>query len=65
MSARFHFLGMLPIPHFRRVAKRVHRVYKYADIADILDYLSRSILPWGAISDISDQTGIPTHTLAE
>jgi hypothetical protein len=27
--------------------------------------LSQTVLPWDAISDISDQTGIPTQTLAD
>jgi hypothetical protein len=54
-----HFPGMLPIPHFRSVVKRV-----YKD-ADIFDYLSQPVLSRGAISDISDQTEIATNTLAD
>jgi hypothetical protein len=56
---------MLPIAHFRRLVKRLHRAYKYADTADTLDSLSQPVFPWDAISDISDQTGIPTQTLAD
>ena len=53
------------IPVFGKIAKRNHRHYIYEDIFHVLMYLTIEIIPYGAISKISRDTGIPTQTLSD
>jgi hypothetical protein len=57
---------MMPsIPSFKRIVKRPHRHYRRSEIDPILNDLSHPILPRGAITRISKDTGIPKQTLSE
>jgi hypothetical protein len=53
------------IPQFSRVVKRRHRIYTHVEIDPILDYLSLDVIPYGALTIISRDTGIPTSTLQD
>jgi hypothetical protein len=54
---------MIRFPHFDKIVKRFHRVYKEKEISPVLDYLTTSELPRGAITNLASQTGIPHQTL--
>jgi hypothetical protein len=54
---------MTGIPCFRRVVGRDHRVYTHAEIDPILEYFTQPELPYGALTKISSDTGIPVQTL--
>jgi hypothetical protein len=51
------------IPAFCRLIKHAHHVYMHREIDDVLEYLSQSALPRGAIPQISRDMGIPRSTL--
>jgi hypothetical protein len=53
------------MPTFKRVVKRKHRIYTYAEIDDLLAYLTSPDLPRGAITKICRDTGIPESTLRD
>jgi hypothetical protein len=53
------------IPTFQRVIKHPHRVHTHKEIDDVLNYLTQSEVPRGAIPQISRDTGIPTQTLSD
>jgi hypothetical protein len=53
------------IPTFQQVVKRNHHVYKHKEIDEILNYLSQTNLPWGALTKISNDSKIPQTTLGE
>jgi hypothetical protein len=52
-------------PTFDRIVKRAHRIYKWREISPILDFLSSPVLPRGAITKVSSDTGIPVQTLSD
>jgi hypothetical protein len=52
------------IPVFPQVVKAPHPTYTRAQISGILDCLSQSTIPSGAVSQISRDTGILQRTLA-
>ena len=55
----------MKVPNFARIVKRDHRIYKEEEISQIMDYLSTPELPFGAITKISRDTGIPKQTLSD
>jgi hypothetical protein len=57
--------SMLPLPHFAPIVERSHRHYRLAEILPILEYLDQPILPYGAITRMSKDTGIPKQTLSD
>jgi hypothetical protein len=54
---------MIPATTFRRIVKRTHLVYDRREIIPILESLSNSLIPPGAIKEMWEGTGIPTSTL--
>ena len=67
VQCRFRYTQLLNsiAPKFQRIENRKHSTYDHSEIEPILAFLTLPLIPHGAITKISRDTGIPQQTLSD